>query len=165
MRVSALLLIIPALSACAADVAAPSLSPRPAEAIDPRVPIAEGPFSTQVSPELARQLDQAVASALAGEQAFASAIGGAQRLAGAAGAHASESWVAAQQALSAAIAVRGQVTRAIGEIDALGAQWIQSRGGIEPADLAAIDAAVQQVARIDRSQAGAIDALQERLAR
>jgi hypothetical protein len=165
MRALALLLIIPVLSACAADVAAPSLAPRPAEAIDPRVPIAQAPVSGEVSPELARQLDLAVASAVAGEQAFASAIGDAQRLAGAATAKESESWVVAQQALSAAIAARGQVTGAIGEIDALGARWIQSRGGIEPANLAAIEAAAARVAEIDRRQAETIAMLQQRLER
>jgi hypothetical protein len=165
MRALALFLIMPILAGCAANEIAPSLAPRPAEAIDPRVPVPQAPASTQVSPELREQLDVLVASANAGEQAFARAIGEAQRLAGAAGAKESESWVAAQQALSAAIAARGQVTAAIGEIDALGARWILSRGGIEPANLAAIEAAAARVSEIDRRQAGAIDMLQERLER
>lgn len=165
MRAFALLLIIPALAGCAASEIAPSLAPRPAEAIDPRVPVPQAPVSTEASPALREQLDVLVASALAGEQAFQGAIGNAQRLAAVAGARESERWVVAQQALSAAIAARGQVTVAIGEIDALGAQWIQSRGGIEPANLAAIEAAAARVAEIDRRQAGTIDAIQQALAR
>jgi hypothetical protein len=152
--------------ACATPGSAPpSLAPRPAEAIDPRVPVRQAPASTEINTALRQQLDALVVQAVAGDRAFQAAIGEARRLAAAAGSGESESWVAAQQSLSAAIAAREPVTRAIGDIDALGANWIQSRGGIEPANLAAIETAARRVAEIDRQQAETIDELQARLGR
>jgi hypothetical protein len=98
-----------------------------------------------------------------GESAFATAAGEAQRLAAAAGPPRSESWVVAQQALSAAVAARGPTTRALGDIDGIAAATVARQSGIAPADLAAIEAAAAEVGEIDRRQARAIDALQSRL--
>jgi hypothetical protein len=165
MRLAVPLLTIFLFACAAPGPEPPSLSPRAAEAIDPRVPVMQVPVATQVSPAIRQQLDTFVAHALAGDREFQSAIGEARRLAAAAGARESESWVAAQQAISAAIAARGPVTRAIGDIDALAADWIGSHGGIGPADQAAIEEAAGRVAEIDRQQAATIDGLQARLAR
>ena len=87
----------------------------------------------------------------------------AEQLAAAAGAPQSESWVAAQQALSAAVAAREPTARALGDIDALGADRLQTAGGLSPADLAAVQSAGAEVGAIDQRQAEAIDALQRRL--
>ena len=62
----------------------------------------------------------------------------AQRLAAAAGPPQSESWIAAQLALSAAIEARAPTATALGDIDALGADKLQAQGGLAPADLGAI---------------------------
>ena len=51
-----------------------------------------------------------------------------ERLARAAGSPQGESWVAAQQALSAAQAARGPTTRALGDIDGLAAAALEQRG-------------------------------------
>lgn len=152
------------LSACApAGGPFPSLQPRAAEAIDPRVPVA-GPMNTRpVGAELAARLAELVAQARTGDEAFRPLAEQAERLAGAAGAPQSESWVVAQEALSAAIAARAPTTRALGDIDALGAQRLQTQGGLAPADLAAIQSAGAEVAAIDRRQAERIDAIQRRL--
>ena len=74
-----------------------------------------------------------------------------------------ESWVAAQQALSAAIAAREPTGRALGDIDALGAERLQTVGGIAPNDLAAIQDAGAEVVTIDQRQAQTIAAIQRRL--
>src|SRR5690242_10562638 len=116
----------------------PSLQPRAAEAIDPRLqpvrPINDHPISLV----LASRLAELVAEANSGDAAFAAAAAEAERLAGAAGAPESEGWVAAQQALSVAAAARGPTGLALGEIDAIGASMLQTQGGIAPNDLAAI---------------------------
>jgi hypothetical protein len=152
------------LAGCAApEMNAPSLAPRAAEAIDPRVPVPEAPVPTQATPALVRQLEGLVAEAIAGDQAFRASADDAERLAEAAGPPQSESWIAAQQALSAAVAARAPVTRALGEIDALGAGRIQQLGGIGAADLAAINAAAARVAEIDARHAALIERLQARL--
>jgi len=150
---------------CAAATSAPSLAPRPAEAIDPRVPVPEPVLPTAPTPALVQKLDSLVAQAIAGDQAFAPLAERARQLADSAGAKESESWVVAQQALSAAVGARLPVTAAVGDIDALGAQRIQTFGGIGAADLKAIDAASARVSEIDSREAAAITAIQAKLAR
>ena len=163
MRAFAPLLPI-ALAGCAgAELQPPSLAPRAAEAIDPRVPVPEIRVSQGVSFILLEQLKRLVAQAHAGDEAFRAAADVAERLAGAAGAPQSESWIVAQQALSAAVAARAPVTIAMGEIDALVAARIQQTGGIDREDLAALERAAAQVAEIDAREAALIDRLQAQL--
>src|SRR5437764_7984280 len=80
----------------------PSLQPRAAEAIDPRVPVERPANDRPVSAALASRLAELVREAHAGDAAFQSAADQAEHLAAAAGAAQSEAWVAAQEALSAA---------------------------------------------------------------
>ena len=163
MRLCALPLIA-ALAGCAAPpLQPPSLAPRSAEDIDPRVPVLEPQLSQSVDPGLSAQLATLVARAEAGDAQFRAASGGAQRAAASAGARESESWIAAQQALSALIAARAPVTRALGDIDALAAGRVQRLGGIAAADMRAIQAAAARVAEIDSRQAAVVDQLQARL--
>ena len=162
MRGFALLLPIAAVG-CAAPVTAPSLAPRAAEAIDPRVPVPETPVSTEATPALLQQLDSLVAQALAGEDAFRAAAAGAERAAASAGPPQSEGWIVAQQALSAAVAARAPVTHALGEIDELGATRIQQQGGMSAGDLSAIAAASARVGEIDARQAATIERIQAQL--
>jgi hypothetical protein len=142
---------------------APSLAPRTAEAIDPRLPVDQPTAAQAVDPALAARLANLVGQARSGEAAFVVAAGQAERLAAAAGAREGEAWVIAQQALSAAIAAREPTTKALGDIDGIAAAALAAQGGIAPASLAAINAAAAEVAAIDRRQAQAIDSLQRRL--
>ena len=87
----------------------------------------------------------------------------AERLAANAGAAQSEGWTVAQQALSAAIEARGPTASALGDIDALGANALQTQGGIAPNDLAAIQGAAAEIGTLDQRQAARIKALQQRL--
>ena len=152
-----------AIAGCAAPSGpVPSLAPRAAEAIDPRAPVAGG-VERPADRALAARLAELVALARRGDGAFAAAAGEAQRLAAAAGAPQSESWVVAQQAVSAAVAARAPTTRALGDIDSLAASALARQGGIAPADLAAIEAAAAEVGAIDRRHSRTIDALQSRL--
>jgi hypothetical protein len=153
-----------ALTACAvAGGPYPSLQPRSAEAIDPRVPVSGAVNTRPVAAQLAARLSELVSQARGGEGPFAALITEAERLAAGAAAPRSESWTQAQEALSAAVAARAPVARALGDIDALGADALQAQGGLAPADLAAIQAAAAEVAAIDRTQAARIDAVQRRL--
>jgi hypothetical protein len=112
---------------------------------------------------LASRLGELVAEARSGDVAFESAASEAERLAAAAGAPQSEGWIAAQEALSAAAAARGPTVSALGDIDALGANALQTQGGIAPNDLAAIKSAGAEVGAIDQRQADRIKAIQARL--
>ena len=157
-------LIVLSLSACAAPGGPyPSLQPRAAEAIDPRVPVERPMNERPVTPALASRLGELVAQARSGDAAFAPAAGQAEKLAAAAGAPQSEGWVAAQQALSIAAAARAPTASALGDIDAIGANMLQSQSGIAPNDLAAIKSAGAEVGAIDQRQADRIKAIQRRL--
>lgn len=142
---------------------APSLAPRAAEAIDPRLPVADPVLPTRPNPALVGELNGLVAEAEAGDTQFQPAITAAEAAVASAGPAQSESWIAAQQALSAAVAARAPVTRAAADLDALGAQRIQQLGGIAKADLQAIDSASARVRVIDDREAAAIKSLQDRL--
>jgi hypothetical protein len=156
--------VVLALAGCTATTGpGPSLAPRTAESIDPRVPVVSTAIARPVDPALVAQLGELVRAAQQGDGAFAAAAGEAQRLATSAGAAQSESWIVAQQAVSAAVAARAPTTRALGDIDALAASALARQNGIAPADLGAIEAAAAEVGAIDRRQAQVIDALQARL--
>ena len=161
-----LLLAFAVLAGCAAPkVNAPSLAPRAAETIDPRLPVPEPVLSTTPNPALVEQLNGLVAQAETGDSQFQPAAAAAERAVASAGAAQSESWIAAQQALSAAVAARAPVTRVAADVDSLGAERIQRLGGIAKADLQAIDAAGGRIHAIDDREATLIKSLQDRLAR
>ena len=153
-----------ALSACTAPGGPyPSLQPRAGEAVDPRLPVDRPMNDRPVTPALASQLAQLVGQARDGDTAFGSKAAEAERLAAAAGAPQTESWVGAQQALSAAIAAAGPTRIALADIDAIGANALQAHGGIAPNDLAAIKRAGAEVGAMDERQANRINAIQRRL--
>ena len=154
-----------ALAACSTPGPEPSLAPRAAEAIDPRVPIPADVPAGAVDPALARQLDELVAQVRAGVPLFDGREGEASRLAAAAGAESSESWVAAQQALSRLVEQYGVTTRASADIDALAANRLEARRWISPADQAAIAAAANAVAAISETQSASIARIRENIAR
>lgn len=141
----------------------PSLQPRVGEAVDPRLPVERPMNDRPVTTALASQLAQLVAQARDGDAAFHSSATEAERLAAAAGAPQTEGWVAAQEALSAAIAAAGPTRIALSDIDAIGANALQTHGGISPNDLAAIKSAGADVGAIDQRQADQISAIQRRL--
>lgn len=158
------ILILLALAACApAGGPYPSLRPRSAEAIDPRLPVERPLNDRPVTPAIAARLAALLAEARAGDAAFAPLAAAADRLSSSAGAPQGESWIVAQEALSAAVAARGPTVKALGDIDALGARKLDEQGGLAPSDLAAIERAAADVAAIEQRQANTIAALQRRL--
>jgi hypothetical protein len=163
MRRSFFILLL-ALAGCTAPSGpVPSLAARPAEAIDPRVPIPIAAPSGVVDAALKARLTELLGEARAGNQTFMAAATDAERLVAAAGTPSSESWIAAQQSLSALVAARGQTARALSDIDAIAAQRLETAGGIAPANFAAIEAAANEVGAMSQHQAEVIDALQKRL--
>src|SRR5436305_10245954 len=95
-----MLVAIALLTGCASPGGPyPSLQPRAAETIDPRVPVERPINDRPVTPALATRLAELVIQAHAGEEAFAPAVSEAERLAASAGAPQSESWTVAEQAL------------------------------------------------------------------
>ena len=163
-RALPLSLVTIGLAACAAPSGPyPSLQPRVAETIDPRLPVVRPLNDRPASAELSARLDALVGQARSGDSQFGPAAETARRLAAAAGTRQSESWIAAEQALSAAVAARAPTARAMGDIDALGAELLQRQGGLAPSDLKAVEAAAATVGAIDRRQAAVIAEIQGRL--
>src|SRR5687768_6986849 len=95
------LLALPLAAACTMTTSPePSLAPRAAEAIDPRLPVSGDVPAGAVDPALANRLSALVAEVRSAAPAFEAREAEAGRLAAAASPQASESWIAAQQALS-----------------------------------------------------------------
>jgi hypothetical protein len=157
-----ILLALPA--ACSAPGGPyPSLQPRAAETIDPRVSVERPVNDRPVSPALAAQLRALVGQAHGGSGAFNDAADQAERAAANAGPAHGEGWIAAQEALSGAVAAGKPAVTALADVDAIAASALQNQGGIAPNDLAAIQAAASEIGSIARAQAARIDAIQRRL--
>ena len=153
------------LGGCASVTDAPSLARRPAEAIDPRLPIVDRSAALPADPALAAAIRGVAAPAFAQAPTVDAAIARADALAGSAGAPGSESWISAQQALSAAVAVQAPVTRALGDFDAAVAERIRSGARLVPQDLAAVRAISDDLAALDRRQRAALADVQAKLRR
>ena len=143
----------------------PSLAPRAAESVDPRLPIPDAVPTGPVNAELAARLNALVEATRAGAPAFSAQEAEASRLAGIAGPMASESWIAAQQALSRLVERHGVTTKAAGDIDALAAIRLEGQHWIRPSDREAIAAAAAEVGAINNAQADAIRRLASQLER
>ena len=165
MRGLAILAVAITLAGCASSAAPPSLLPRPAEAIDPRVDVVRPMNDRPVNASLAGQLAALVSQARSGDAAFGPAAAEAQRLATSAGAPQSESWIAAEEALSRAVAAKEATARALGDIDSLGGDRLQANSGIAPSDLAAVQQASAEVFAIDQRQSETIKSIQTALGR
>jgi len=163
MRLLLPLALLALTTACAAPRNYPSLAPRSAEAIDPRLPIEVDPSPGTLDPRTAAALAEAVAAARGGTVAFNQLAREAEALAAAAGPRQSESWIAAQQALSALGAQHGVTTNAAAEIDEIAAERIDAARWLVPATRAAIEAAAAEVGAINDSQSATIDRIGARL--
>jgi hypothetical protein len=139
------------------------LLPRATERIDPRLPVGQPVNDRPATPALVQRLESLVAQARSGEAGFGAAIAAARVAAQSAGPRESESWIVAQEALSAAVKAREPAATALGAIDSLGAEMLMTQGGLAPADLDAVQRAAETVGAIDRRQAEAIDEIQARL--
>lgn len=164
MRNLPFLLILVPLAGCAASSAnEPSLAQRPAELIDPRLPLsAETPVGP-VDAALASRLGQLVAEGKAGGQSFNALVAQAEALAGAAGPSQSESWIVAQQALSGLEAARAKTTAALAEVDSIAAGRIESGAGLSAGDLGAVEAASDELRGLAERQNATIDRIGARL--
>ena len=165
MRAFAPLLALGLIGCAASSATEPSLARRPAEAIDPRLPIASEPTLGPVDAALANRLSQLVAEGQAGAQTFEAQVGPARALAEAAGPAQSEGWIIAQQALSGLEGARAGSTRALSDIDAIVATRIQSGAGLTAADRGAVEAASGELRALTDRQSSIIDQLAARLGR
>lgn len=161
---NAFCLAILALGACSAPGGPyPSLQPRAAETIDPRLPVPRAINERPVARVLATRLTALVDQARSSDAAFEPAMAEAERLAATAGSPQTEGWIAAQEALTAAIAARKPTAIALADIDELAGNALQTQQGIAPNDLAAIRGAAAEAGAIDERQTSRVDAVRKRL--
>jgi hypothetical protein len=150
-----------ALAGCAADGDFPSLAMRPAERERSMEPPVRAPVEVPSDAALRARIGELVAAANAGEREFGAAYPVAEAAVRAAGAPGSESWVAAQQALSRLEGTRQATTRALGDLDQLTLRRADQPTSAE--DYAALTAAVADVERIAAGQQERYDRLRTRL--
>ena len=149
------------LGACSTGAARTDrLAPSAAESIDPRTPIPSAEPNGPASAALLAQLDAIRAPALASLGQFDQLAMLARSAAVGAGPRQSESWTVAQEALSALIAAGAPVTKALGDLDALGAGKISV---LAAPDRKAIEEAAGDLTAIEQRQAATIAQLNARL--
>ncbi|MFM7027182.1 MAG: hypothetical protein ACKOXK_00700 [Chakrabartia sp.] len=153
------------LAGCAAPGTFPSLNPRPIEAkaadlLAPKDVPAAAPRPSD--PAVARQIDSAVTAARATMDAFEASASRATSAVAAAGPAESESWIAAQMAVSEAEHQRGPVKAALAELDSLLQPQIAAGPGD---DLDHARQAIRDVEALDAQQSARIAALLAGLSR
>jgi hypothetical protein len=154
------LAIVPALvlAACStSNTPEPSLARRPAEAIDPRIPVDAAPIDDPADPALSGQVDVLLSSAGAAAAQFEAGEPRVRALADAAGPAQSESWIAAQSALSELGRFSAPAAAAASDLDLLRSVRARSGQPMLAADLALLESAASQLRAIN-------DRLGERLA-
>lgn len=150
------------LAGCASEAIGPSLAKRPIEDRDMSEPVRQVSPPAPADAPLKAQIAGLVARAEAGQSAFAALLPKAESAASAAGPDGSESWIAAQQLVSALESARAPSPGALAELDALMATRLKD--GNE-AGLTELQAADQQVAALVEAQQHDIDRIRARIAR
>lgn len=143
----------------------PSLAPRAAEAIDPRLPVTAAPDPAPADAALVARLAELLAEARSAAERFNTAEPAARALAQSAGAAQSEGWVAAQGALAELERARGPSARAAADVDSLAAERLRVGRSYTAADLAALEQAAAELRAINERQVAALDSIAALLAR
>lgn len=166
MRRIAAILPLLALIACETPgaLAEPSLARRPAEGIDPRLPVDVPIDPRPVGPAVGARLETLLTQARASHGAFVAAEPSARAKAAAAGSPESESWVAAQLALSDLERARAPFASASGDLDELRAASARSASQASPAEIAALEAAASELMGMANIQAAALDSIRTMIA-
>ena len=142
---------------CTPEGEFPSLEPRAAELADPLEEPVRTPQAVAAEPALGARTAELAGEARRGERAFDAAFPSAAAATRASGAHGSESWIAAQQAISALEAARAPTTAALAELDRLAVERANQPTNEE--DFAAIRTALDEAGRIAAGQQRRLDGL------
>ncbi|MCM8556346.1 hypothetical protein [Sphingomicrobium sediminis] len=151
------------LASCGTNANGPSLAERPAEAIDPRLPVGSAePDLGQLTIEA--QLADIRARANSAISAYEALLLETFELVSVAGPPGSESWVTAQEAVSLLEVARAPLPIALGDLDQLITVPIGAEGWSSPADREAARRVMQALLMIDAQQASTIEEMSIRLA-
>ncbi|WP_265561853.1 hypothetical protein [Sphingomicrobium arenosum] len=159
---AAILFACLALCACSSSGMHPDLGARPAESIDPRLPVG----SIDPAPgalTVADQLADLAARLDAGAALFADQLPATRNAVAVSGAEGSESWVRAQEEMGLLVRAREPVARVIGEATELATGQLARTGWASPADRAAVDDLLARASALDGEQARIIAGLEARI--
>jgi hypothetical protein len=149
-------------AACADTGSAPSLARRPIESRDLNAPVPEAAPPAAADAALQQEVATVIERAEAGQRAFAAILPRAQAAAAAAGAEASESWIAAQQLLTALESARTDTTAALARVDALLGERVLAKSD---AGLTELQAAAARIGALAEAQQASINAVKARISR
>lgn len=150
------------LAGCTGQAIGPSLAKRPVEGQSFDEPVRTSAAPAVADTGLRGRIADLVARARAGQRAFSDVLPRAREAASSAGAEGSEGWIAAQQLLSALESARAPSTQALGELDTLLAERVNT--GKEDG-LAELQAADTQVSTIVDTQQSELVAIRARISR
>jgi hypothetical protein len=150
------------LGACAGDAIGPSLAKRPIESRSLEEPVREAASPTPADAALQAEIDKQLGRARESQRAFADLLPRTQAAAASAGTEGSESWIGAQQLLTALEGSREGATGALGALDALIAARVLAG---QDAGLAELQAAQKEVAAIADQQRESFDRVRARINR
>ena len=154
--------VLLALSACAQQGEFPSLAPRPVEKA--MAESEEEPAVRPVpdDPQLPARIAAFVEAGRRGQAAFEAALPEARAAVGRAGPSGSDSWIAAQQAISRLETTRATIANALSELDAYATEQARTRP-LGPGDAERIREATETLQRLARDQERQSAELQARL--
>ena len=150
------LLLAVLLGACVSQGPFPSLAPREGEQLAIEEPVREAPMVADDS-ALRTRIEAVLGEAREGARRFDADFATAERLAARAGAIGSDSWIAAQEAISRLEAARARTGNAAAELDQL--SLTRANLPTSAADQQALDEAIAEVARINVNQQARVDRL------
>jgi hypothetical protein len=151
------------LSACAGETAhGPSLAKRAIESRGMEEPLREAAAPAPPSAALGAQIDGLIKRAQAGQREFAALLPRARTAASQAGAQATESWIVAQQLLSALEKARAPSTGSLAELDALMATRLKEG---DEAGLVELQAAGAEVSALVEAQQRDLDGVRDAIIR
>jgi hypothetical protein len=152
-----LLLPVALLAACVSEGPFPSLAPRPDERLAIEEPVRPAPQIADDS-ALRVRVNGLVAEARAGGADFSRDYGAAAQAAARGGAQGSDSWMAAEQAVSRLEASRGRSDAAAAELHQIA--LARANEPTSPADLSALNAAIEEADGIVAEQQARMNRLQ-----
>jgi len=144
------------LGGCVTEGPFPSLAARPDERLAIEEPVRAAPVVAD-DPAVRARIAALLGEARRGEQAFDADHGAAARAASRAGARGSDSWIAAQQALSRVEAARGRTSDAATELHQLAVE--RAAQPMSAADRRALEEAVAEADQLVAAQQTRIDRL------
>jgi hypothetical protein len=154
-----LVLLCGLLAGCGVSGSFPSLAPRPEELGQTTAPAQPPVVPAAADPALEAQVNRLLGEARAGDTRFQATIPATERAVRSAGKAGSDSWIDAQQALSRLETARTETAVSGSDLSALLRARMEANPPAAQADIAALNAAIEQVRALSEAQDQVLDHL------